>query len=142
MPVIRFTSDLSCEQRDQLFLNNMQDIVLEFQNFERRYRKFPSLSWYRKMILEKECLPEFVTWEFDIDHIIPRKLAGPVNHPKNLIIIPKFMNRSFGKLVDKDKVNYVGNEIFKIATDFLKEKVEQKEEFNIFAQYSYVKKRI
>ena len=49
------------------------------------------------------------------------------------------MNRSFGKLVDNDKLNFVREKIFQIATNFIKETIENKKEHNIFGCYAYTR---
>ena len=47
------------------------------------------------------------------------------------------MNKSFIKFIDKDKLNFIGNDIFNTATEFLKDILEDKQEYNPFGIYKY-----
>ena len=137
MPAIRITTTLTNEERDSLYLGNIPKIILLFDQYYLKYKKYPSLAWYRKQLIITDSMPKVVEWEFNIDHILPQKIAGKLNHPKNLIITPGYMNKSFGKFIDKDKLNFIGNDIFNMATEFLKDMIEDKPEHNPFGIYKY-----
>uniref|UniRef100_A0A6C0LVF5 Uncharacterized protein n=1 Tax=viral metagenome TaxID=1070528 RepID=A0A6C0LVF5_9ZZZZ len=137
MPSIRITTTLTNEERDSLYLGNIPLIVLLFDQYYRKNKRYPTLSWYRKQLIITDSMPTVVDWEYNIDHILPQKMAGKLNHPKNLIIIPACMNKSFGKFIDKDKLNFIGNDIFNTATEFLKDILEDKQEYNPFGIYKY-----
>ena len=142
MPAIRFTSTLTAAERDSLYVANMPVMVLRYISYRNEKRKNPPLTWYRKQLVFTESVPDCVRWEYDVDHIVPRKMGGS-NIPENLIIIPSTMNRSFNKFVDKDKVAFLGKDIFNTATNAIKERVEDnvKEEHNLFGAFRYSGKR-
>ena len=137
MPAIRITTSLTNDERDSLYLNNIPRIVALFEEYYQKHRKYPSLGWYRKKLSITDSLPNTVTWEYNIDHILPQKIAGRINHPKNLIIIPATMNKSFGKFIDRDKLNFIGTTIFNEATEFLKSVIDNKPEPNPFGKFAY-----
>ncbi len=124
-------------ERDLLYLANIPVIVLRYNDYFNKYRKHPTLGWYRRQLVYTESVPDFCTFQWDIDHILPKKITGPLNHPNNLMILPSGMNKSFSKFVNKEKVAFVGNTIFNAATDFLKQTLDNKQEPNPFGMYSY-----
>ena len=136
MPAIRFTATLSALERDSLYLLNMPSIVLRYNTYVNQKRRDPSLSWFRKQLVFTESLPDCVKWEYDVDHIIPKKLGGG-NYPENLIVIPSTMNRSFNKFVDKDKIAFLGKDIFDAASKAMKKRVDKKDQHNEFAMFAY-----
>lgn len=136
--LIRFTASLTARERDALYVKNMAKVVVRYDEYVVQHRKCPSLSWFRKQLVLTESLPSFVQWAHDIDHIIPRKLGG-ANEPENLIVIPSTMNRSFNRFVDKDKLAFLGKEIFDSATDAMKRRVSPREEANPFGAFAYAK---
>jgi hypothetical protein len=48
-------------------------------------------------------------WEFDVDHAIPQHWGG-LDHPRNYIVMPRSLNRSFQAYID-EKMALVGNSV-------------------------------
>lgn len=137
MPAIRFTAELTEEERDSLYLNNMPNLVIRFEQYINEKRRNPPLQWFRTQLIFTESIPKCVTWSYDVDHIVPRKLGGQ-NIPANLIIIPSTMNRSFSKFVDRDKVAFLGQKIFDSATREMQKLTAPKQEHNPFGAFANV----